>query len=174
MAYAPGRQRTQSALDRLTPQRAYVEREPPLRRALSVGGVHPEAQPYKGTFSGGNVRPRVLKQNEQFYRYHGGEWANGQTVAPQGRWFTPDRYTGGADALNRLALPCTAPTRRTTVMVPAGTLVWEGSAAPLTHHSVAEGGGSRVVGGIGGGQQTFIPRSRLSAVTFQESVELGR
>jgi hypothetical protein len=127
---------------------------------MSTGGLHPEVLVYKGTFSGGNVRPRVLTQDETFYRYHGGEFHRMKT--PQlGRFLTKESFTNGTDAANKLALLGTPPTHYTKMVVPAGTLVWEGSAAPL---------GSR----LGGGQQTFIPSGRLSAVSVSEAVSFAQ
>lgn len=50
----------------------------------------------------------------------------------------------------------------TTVNVPKGTTVYEGTAAPQTLNESAGGTGQL----IGGGNQTYIPRKKLNPIWF--------
>jgi len=99
------------------------------------------------TFRGGTYRQVTLTQDTVFYRVHGG------SAGKVGRFMTRTPQRGGFQSQIDLALdPGWGNTAQnvTRVVVPKGTVIFEGAAAGQTIH----GGAGRL---IGGGNQVYIP-----------------
>jgi len=89
---------------------------------------------------GSNAKVTTLKHNTNVYRYHGG------TSASKSNWVTPNQTI---NPVNDLALPPTNPgTSMSNYIIPKGTTVIQGSAAPN-------------FGQLGGGAQFYVPNSML-------------
>ena len=100
------------------------------------------------TFTGGKVTASVTQSETTLYRVWGG--GSGQTST----WFTRQMPSSSAQAKGALSLPAhNAATFVTVVTVPAGTPIYEGTAA-------------KMFGGTGGGDQIFIPREWVSGCQF--------
>lgn len=99
------------------------------------------------TFTGGSYVKKVLKEDTVFYRAYGG---NGKEV---GRYVTRIPQNGGIQTQIDLALnPDWGNTTEyiTKVVVPKGTIIYEGTAAP----QIINGGAGML---LGGGNQIYIP-----------------
>ncbi len=99
------------------------------------------------TFTGGSYVKKVLKEDTVFYRAYGG---NGKEV---GRYVTRIPQNGGIQTQIDLVLnPDWGNTTEyiTKVVVPKGTIIYEGTAAP----QIINGGAGML---LGGGNQIYIP-----------------
>jgi len=99
------------------------------------------------SFSGATYRQTTLTQDTVFYRVHGG------SAREAGRFMTRTPQGGGLQSQIDLALdPSWGNTAQhvTRVVVPRGTVIYEGTAAPQSIF----GGAGRL---IGGGNQVYIP-----------------
>ncbi len=99
------------------------------------------------TFTGGSYVKKVLKEETVFYRAYGG---NGKEV---GRYVTRIPQNGGIQTQIDLVLnPDWGNTTEyiTKVVVPKGTIIYEGTAAP----QIINGGAGML---LGGGNQIYIP-----------------
>ena len=100
------------------------------------------------TFTGGSYTKTTLTEDTTFYRVYGGE------AGEVGRYMTRTPQNGGLQSQLDLALnPEWGNTAEyvTTVVVPAGTTIYEGTAA-----SQIINGGAGIL--YGGGNQIFIPK----------------
>lgn len=119
----------------------------PRPRAASEGGLPPEVQEFRRAYNG-QVGMRVLQSDMKVYRYFNGNGRNGG-------WFTTARYTTADRAKQELALP-NRPIYVVEATIPAGTVVYEGVAAPIP-------------GQAGGGRQFFVEKQYRPFITYNSN-----
>lgn len=104
------------------------------------------------TFTGGSYKEIVLTENTTFYRVHGGR------AEKIGSYMSRTPQKGGLQSKMDLALKPewgNTAAEVTTVMVPKGTVIYEGTAAPQGNF-------------LGGGNQVYIPRTELDPIWFMD------
>jgi hypothetical protein len=119
----------------------------------------PLSQDVAETFTGGSYTQTVLTEDMTFYRVYGGD------AGQVGSYMSRVPQNGGIQSQIDLALkPEWGNTTEcvTTVTVPKGTVIYEGTAAPQTLNETIGGTGEL----IGGGNQVYIPRGELNAEWF--------
>jgi hypothetical protein len=110
------------------------------------------------TFSSGTYTQNVLAEDTIFYRVYGGN------VEKVGSYMSRTPQNGGMQSQIDLALNPewgNTTTHVTKVIVPKGTITYEGIAAP---QSINGGTGSL----LGGGNQVYIPREVLKPSWFSK------
>lgn len=111
------------------------------------------------TFTGGSYTKTVLNEDTTFYRVYGGD------AKQVGSYMSRVPQNGGIQSQIDLALkPEWGNTTEyvTKVIVPKGTTIYEGTAAPQTLNETIGGTGQL----IGGGNQVYIPREELNPDWF--------
>lgn len=131
-----------------------TESEQPKSVRYTPANPGPLDEKIAKNFTGGSYTETVLTEDTVFYRVYGG---NAEEV---GRYMTRTPQNGGLQSQLDLALvPEWGNTAEyvTTVVVPAGTTIYEGTAAS----QIINGGVGTPYGGVGmlygGGNQIFIP-----------------
>lgn len=119
---------------------------------------HPNLSPnIQNSFSGGTFTQKTLQNDEIFYRVYGG------SADKVGSYMSRTYQMGHLQSQIDLALnPTWGNTARymTKVVVPKGTVIYEGTASPqIINYGVGKF--------IGGGNQVFIPREVLNSKWFK-------
>ncbi|QLE54593.1 hypothetical protein [Nostoc sp. TCL26-01] len=101
-----------------------------------------EYEPVVITFLNSRCYKVKLERPRTFYRYYSDEKSN------KGRYITTNRYQVNIEAIQNLALnqswtPPNRATKRIRVTLPAGTIVYEGKAAPQEPQKCYPGGGQQ-------------------------------
>jgi hypothetical protein len=125
---------------------------------LKAAGVT-DADTVAASFTGGKCTEVKLAKATVFYRHHTD--SNDQ----KGRYLSTNKYTNNVDAIKNLALNQAwgnKATMLTSVTVPAGTVTYQGTVAPVKPEACYPGGG----------QQTFIANSKDAAIQWSASQAL--
>ncbi len=145
--------------------------------SLLLGNIGPNGNVYSGkvlaqtascplsdpnivvTFLNSECKKVTLTTDQVFYRYYG------NSVSKYGRYLTTDNFSTTSTAIRGLALNQAwgnPANKRVKVTLPAGTVIYQGSAAPQTPSDCYPGGG----------QQTFIEDSRDPKIKWEDDGEI--
>lgn len=111
------------------------------------------------TFLNSECKKVTLTTDQVFYRYYG------NSVSKYGRYLTSDQFAKTSEAIKGLALNQAwgnPANKRAKVTLPAGTIIYQGIAAPQTPSDCYPGGA----------QQTFIENSKDPQIKWEEDGEI--